>query len=131
MDNIRKISATSVAGEVLSGVTRHYFQLLLAAWPAVLFVALAYAFMGWMYHNSGYIELMTSGLDKIGPEALEEVEQKLNAGAGGVALQALPIINIIAGAIAAVRWHRFVLLGGLWSASFRDGAVPAPVLGSA
>tara|TARA_R110000824_G_scaffold366730_1_gene555406 strand:- start:1524 stop:2240 length:717 start_codon:yes stop_codon:yes gene_type:complete len=54
---------------------------------------------------------MASGLDKIGPEALEEVGQKLNAGAGGVALQVLPIINIIAGAIAAVRWHRFVLLG--------------------
>tara|TARA_R110000824_G_scaffold366730_1_gene555407 strand:- start:2240 stop:2410 length:171 start_codon:yes stop_codon:yes gene_type:complete len=50
MDSIRKVSATFLAGEVLFGVTRHYFQLLLAAWPAVLVIALANAFMGWMYY---------------------------------------------------------------------------------
>lgn len=111
MDNFRAIRASAVAGEVLSGVTRHYIQLLLAAWPAVLFIALAYAFTGWVYHNSGYFDFVSAGMDNIDTDALAEIEQRMNAGPSGFVLQVLPIVNIIAAAIAAVRWHRFVLLG--------------------
>lgn len=61
---MRKLPVFRSVGEVFSGVTRHYLQLILAAWPAVILIAVGAVLYVWAYREAGFgelIELMQSG----------------------------------------------------------------------
>lgn len=53
---MKKLPVFQSVREVLSGVTRHYFQLLTAAWPAILVLIAASSVTVWNYYASGYFE---------------------------------------------------------------------------
>jgi hypothetical protein len=109
---MRKLPVFRSTGEVLSGVTRHYFQLLFAAWPAVL-VTFA---LEWVTYF--ILEAMVSDLFQEEPAAKVEFENFDEAIAffRDHSTELLIIAGyflavLLVGAIAAVRWHRLVLLG--------------------
>jgi len=86
--------------EVYSGVTRHFFQLIKAAW---LWLLIGVAAMIWMGYSAE-----TSGLSRMTPEAMQTAN--INAGAI-VQIMIAIVIYVVATAGAAVNWHRFVLRG--------------------
>ncbi|MCE9651058.1 MAG: hypothetical protein K8R18_15675 [Parvibaculum sp.] len=105
-------------GEVFSGVTRHYFQLLFVSWPAVLVTVAAGGLIGSMYRSAGYVAAMTANNGKPDLEAMLAAQARLYSGTGGLLLLAAFLVLVLASSVAAVRWHRLVLLGeGAGSAS--------------
>jgi len=107
---MKRLAVFRSAAEVFSGVTRHYFQLLFAAWPAVLCMfALDFA-QDWGVRYFGPV----TEAQEAGAAARSAAEQAQ----GSVWQSPLVMISIgymllswLIGAVAAVRWHRFVLLG--------------------
>ena len=109
---MRKLPVFRSTGEVLSGVTRHYFQLLFAAWPAVI-VTFA---LEWVT----YFVLSAIGSDLLDEEPLgktdfaspdEAVAFFRDHSTEFLILAGYFLAVLLIGAIAAVRWHRLVLLG--------------------
>jgi hypothetical protein len=86
--------------EVYSGVTSHFFQLISVAW---LWLLVGVAAMIWM----GY-SVEASGIPRMTPETMQTAD--ISAGAIAQIVVAI-IIYVAATAGAAVKWHRFVLLG--------------------
>jgi hypothetical protein len=114
---MRKLPVFKSAGEVFSGVTRHYFQLLIAAWPAIILLAIAAGLTVWVSDHlavSGLAGGMPNASDAEKRQAIEAFFSPENDLKLGAAL----ILYILASAIAAVRWHRFVLFGEGSGASF-------------
>ena len=108
---MRKLPVFHSVGEVFSGVTRHYFQLASLALPAVLVLLAGTAYQYWVLYKAGFYSL---------PERMTGTEAPGEAVAiYGAMFSAIPwaqiipvfLIGALASAVAAVRWHRFVLLG--------------------
>lgn len=107
MDDVRKFPVFKSVGEVFSGVTRHYFQLLGAAfWGIAAYVVgillLIYAIGAAAYRtvSSGAVA-SDSEVSAIFANLLTNVPLAIGA-----------VLLLIVGMLAsAVRWHRFVLLG--------------------
>jgi hypothetical protein len=108
---MRKLRVFRSVGEVFSGVTRHYFQLLVASWPAVVVLFLSAGVYYWVYFTSGVVELIAAAQESNDPTTVLAVYERLFSGGNGLILTLSIIVGMIASALAAVRWHRFVLLG--------------------
>lgn len=108
---MRKLPVFASVGEVLSGVTRHYFQLLFAAWPAVLVLLAAAGLLVWVYDSIGYFAAFTA--NDGGPDlaAIAAAAELINAGGNVWKVYGAQLLMALASAVAAVRWHRLVLLG--------------------
>lgn len=108
---MRKLPVFATLGEVLSGVTRHYFQLLAASWPAVLVLLTAFSVYLWQLNSVGYFAALTANEGKPDLVALEAAGLALASGSNALIFYSAEIVLIVASAVAAVRWHRLVLLG--------------------
>ncbi len=108
---MRKLPVFRSVGEVFAGVTRHYFQLLFAAWPAAFLIAVGVGLYVWAYGEAGFgdlIALMQSGAS---PEEIAAAAEAVEQAAMGPVYFAAILLMFLASAVAAVRWHRFVLMG--------------------
>ncbi len=119
---MRKLPVFASLAEVLSGVTRHYFQLLGAAWPAVLVLLAAVGMVAWLYYSVGYFAALTADEGKPDLAALEAAAIALTTGSNRWAAYGAQFLVAVASAVAAVRWHRLVLLGE--GANGEGGVVP-------
>lgn len=119
---MRKLPVFAALGEVLSGVTRHYFQLLVAAWPAVLVLLAAGGVVAWLYYSVGYFAAFAADEGKPDLAALEAAAIALTTGNNRWISYGAQILLAVASAVAAVRWHRLVLLGE--GANGEGGVVP-------
>jgi len=110
---MKKLPVFRSLREVFSGVTRHFFQLAFAAWPAVLcFIALDLA-QDWAISEFSPLTMAEESTIAGDTEAGQKETTR-----NGVWRSPLVVIsttymslNLLVGAVAAVRWHRFVLLG--------------------
>ena len=115
---MRKLRVFRSVGEVFSGVTRHYFQLLFVAWPAVVLIAVGMALYFWVLYRAGLASYGAMDSAASPDEVLARY---------GNALEGIPVwavvtavaVMMMASAVAAVRWHRFVLLGDASSVFLR------------
>ena len=109
---MRKLPVFRSTGEVFSGVTRHYFQLVGVAWPALIFVLVAIGLYAWSFHQAGIGALFdmieTGGAS---PEEIGTAYEAVALRATGPVYYAAFLLMTLASAVAAVRWHRFVLMG--------------------
>lgn len=108
---MRKLPVFRSVREVLSGVTRHYFQLLAAAWPAIFILIAASSVTVWNYYSSGYLEAAMTVQDQSDIAQLEALQREIYWGANGFLILLMTLVSAVASAVAAVRWHRLVLLG--------------------
>lgn len=108
---MRKLPVIRSVSEVFSGVTRHYFQLVGAAWPALVFVAVGLGLYGWAYYESGAFEVFAMIQQGQSMDEIAAAIEAADRGAIGPAYFAGFLIMFLASAVAAVRWHRFVLMG--------------------
>lgn len=108
---MRKLPVFRSVREVLSGVTRHYFQLLAAAWPAIFILIAASSVTVWNYYSSGYLEAAMTVQDQSDIAQLEALQREIYSGANGFLILLMTLVSAVASAVAAVRWHRLVLLG--------------------
>lgn len=111
MSDTRKLPVFASLGEVLSGVTRHYFQLLAVAWPAVIIILASAFILGWQYYEAGVFQAYVS--NNGGPDlaAILAAQEKLAAPEVQALSWTAQLGLMLASAVAAVRWHRFVLFG--------------------
>lgn len=107
MDDTRKLPVFRSAGEVFSGVTRHYFELARSAPVAVVIYLLAACFI--LIFNQEVSAMVEQARGKT-PEEVLAASTAAWTHRGAWPLLAL-IAMMGAGMSAAVRWHRFVLLG--------------------
>ncbi len=108
---MNKLPVFATFREVYAGVTRHYIQLLGAAWPAVaLMVAMSFAVYGYQ-EWSGYNDAARAFLKNPNPEDFKNLQRMTGAIPARILTWGSSIVTFAAGAVAAVRWHRFVLLG--------------------
>lgn len=105
---MRKLPVFASISEVLSGVSRHYFQLLIAAWPAVLLLAAIGGILAWLVPFAEGLGVTFAGNEQADKEALKVV---LTSWSIMAACFGILILFFVASAIAAVRWHRLVLFG--------------------
>lgn len=107
---MRKLPVFKSVSEVFSGVTRHYFQLIAASWPSLVFVVAAAGLCFWSLDQAGIsvtFEMVREGRPvRETFAAYEAATSEL-----GPLYYVGSLILSLAGAVAAVRWHRFVLLG--------------------
>lgn len=108
---MRKLPVFRSVGEVFSGVTRHYFQLLFAAWPAVVLIAIGVVLYAWAYQQAGIGDLFALIQSGAPAEEIAAAAEAIDRGAMGPAYLGAVIVIFAASAVAAVRWHRFVLMG--------------------
>lgn len=109
---MNKLPVFKSVGEVFRGVTRHYFQLLLAAWPAIVFLAAVQLFADWGLTAMGYTdESLAAAQMPEGRTQEQFLEWIVRAWPALLMFAAVVALFLLAGAVAAVRWHRFVLLG--------------------
>ncbi|MEP1904864.1 MAG: hypothetical protein ABJJ29_14755 [Nitratireductor sp.] len=102
---MNKLPVFASVGEVLSGVSRHYLQLVYASWPAILVLLLSFGAMNYLGADFYKASLADD------QEAVKAAIEHLFSGGSGLGLIALLLLFMLASAVAAVRWHRFVLLG--------------------
>ena len=109
---MRKLPVFRSVGEVFSGVTRHYFQLIGVAWPALIFILIAMGLYAWSFHQAG-IGALFDLLNAEGtpPEEIGAAYEAVAERATGPVYYAAFILTTLASAVAAVRWHRCVLMG--------------------
>lgn len=115
---MRKLPVIRSVGEVFSGVTRHYFELLgVAAFPilATLIVMMLSGFLLWDTDLARWYMTLASQ-----PMAEEPPLPPSDPGAWLLVFVSIILIGLFFAA-SAVRWHRFVLLGE------RPGAGGAPL----
>lgn len=113
MNEMRKLQVFRSVGEVYSGVTRHYFDLIFSAPVAtILYLAGMGAFM--VINASATVQ--TEALEGLKGAELLNAQWVIWTKFG-----VWPVLSLLAAGIgalsAAVHWHRFVLLGD------RDGAL--------
>tara|TARA_R110000868_G_scaffold116608_5_gene310216 strand:+ start:1376 stop:2299 length:924 start_codon:yes stop_codon:yes gene_type:complete len=108
---MRKLPVFATVGEVLSGVTRHYFQLLFVAWPAAVVLLAAVVVLGWRYSSVGYLTAFDTETGEPDVEALKAAAELLASGNNIWWTYGAQLVLGLASAIAAVRWHRLVLFG--------------------
>lgn len=108
---MRKLPVFRSVGEVFSGVTRHYFQLIGVAWPALLFVLIAMGLYGWSFQQAGIGELATMAEEGASAAELSATYVAIADRATGPVYYLAFLLTTFASAVAAVRWHRFVLMG--------------------
>lgn len=108
---MRKLPVFRSVGEVFSGVTRHYFQLLVAVWPAAILIAIGVALYVWAYGEAGFGELIVLMQSGASPEEIAAAAEAMDQAAMGPTYFAATVLLMLASAVAAVRWHRFVLIG--------------------
>lgn len=108
---MRKLPVFRSVGEVFSGVTRHYFQLVFAAWPAVILIAVGLGVYIWAYGEAGFGDLFALVQSGASPEEIAAAMEAVDQRAMGPAYFASILLMFLASAVAAVRWHRFVLMG--------------------
>ena len=107
MDNVKKLPVFKSAGEVYSGVTRHYFELAFSAPVAAIIYLVA---MGYFLNFSNETTAMIEA--NKGLPAQQAMEAMVTAWMhDGVWPFLAGLVALLAGMSAAVRWHRFVLLG--------------------
>ena len=111
MSENRKLPVFKSLGEVLSGVMRHYFQLLIVAWPAVVFLLAGAGFVVWQYANVGLFQAYVAKDGAPDMVAVMASMQQLSASGMMALIWGANLVLLVASAVAAVRWHRFVLLG--------------------
>lgn len=107
---MRKLPVFKSVGEVFSGVTRHYFQLVAASWPALVFMVAAIGVCVWSLGQAGIsatFEMMREGR----PVGETFAAYEAATSALGPLYYVGSLIFSLASAVAAVRWHRFALLG--------------------
>jgi hypothetical protein len=105
----KKLDVSGVMGEVLSGVTRHYFQLLIVAWPSIaLFVIMVV--LGVQIDQSAWSPASPDDARKLGTDLAYKFNDKATLRDGAIAAGVV-LLFILASVVACVRWHRFVLLG--------------------
>ncbi|MDR3500873.1 MAG: hypothetical protein P4L72_16785 [Parvibaculum sp.] len=114
---MRKLPVFKTVGEVLSGVTTHYFQLLIAAWPAILLWAAAVGMIVWVSHSPGVAPL-AGGMPGASESEKRQAIEALFSAENSPKLAAFGVLYILGSAIAAVRWHRLVLFGEGTGTSF-------------
>tara|TARA_R110002074_G_C12407077_1_gene654697 strand:- start:202 stop:1107 length:906 start_codon:yes stop_codon:yes gene_type:complete len=108
---MRKLPVFASVGEVLSGVIRHYFQLLVVAWPAVIFLLAGAGFVVWQYANVGLFRAYVAKDGAPDMTAIMTSMQDLSTSGMMALIWGANLVLLVASAVAAVRWHRFVLLG--------------------
>ncbi|MGV8996889.1 MAG: hypothetical protein ACOH12_08090 [Parvibaculaceae bacterium] len=111
MSDIKKLPVFDSLGEILSGVTRHYFQLLVVAWPAVIIILAAVLISSWQDYDAGVFSAYVANNGAPDFEAILAAQQKLKTVDAEILSWACQLLLLFASAVAAVRWHRFVLLG--------------------
>ncbi|MEX0838551.1 MAG: hypothetical protein WD034_03385 [Parvibaculum sp.] len=116
---MRKLRVFRSVGEVFAGVTRHYFQLLFVAWPAVILLLAGTAAFYWLLFQAGLYGM--AGVERAvgSPEEVLERYREALAAYSMATIVAVVLAMLLAQAVAAVRWHRFVLLGEGGSVPFR------------
>ncbi|MEQ8268044.1 MAG: hypothetical protein RH982_12670 [Parvibaculum sp.] len=110
---MNKLPVFKSVGEVFSGVTRHYFQLVALTWSALLFIALSVGLNIYTYSQNGMndvFELMRQGGAPSG-QVLERFLEAAEAAERDPLYYVAYLLFMLASAVAAVRWHRFVLFG--------------------
>jgi hypothetical protein len=108
---MKKLPVFASVGEVFSGVTRHYFQLLFVSWPSMLVIVALGGFIGAMYSKAGYVAALTADGGKPDLDAVIAAQARLYSGSAGLLLAGAFLLLVLASSVAAVRWHRLVLLG--------------------
>ena len=105
---MNKLPVIASVSEVLSGVIRHYFQLIYVAWPAILLLLISVGGVVWIYLSAGVLDAAMTGQN---PDEIKAAMERLEQGEGSPAFIFAALVASLASAVAAVRWHRFVLLG--------------------
>ena len=104
---MNKLPVIGTVSEVVSGVLRHYFQLIYVAWPAVLLLLLSFGAMVWIYLSSGILDAANGQ----NPEDIKAALERMESGGNNLVFIFGGLLAGLASAVSAVRWHRFVLLG--------------------
>ncbi|MDZ4381624.1 MAG: hypothetical protein U0942_09810 [Parvibaculum sp.] len=110
---MRKLPVIRSVSEVFSGVTRHYFQLVALTWSALLLIALSVGLNIYTYYQNGMndvFELMRQEGTPSG-QVLERFQEAAAAAERDPLYYVAYLMFMLASAVAAVRWHRFVLFG--------------------
>lgn len=110
---MRKLRVFRSAGEVFAGVTRHYFQLIALTWSALLFIALSTGLYIHTFYQNGMNDVFAlMQQDGVSPgQVFERYLEAAHAVERDPLYYVAYLLFILASAVAAVRWHRFVLLG--------------------
>ena len=104
---MNKLPVIGSVSEVVSGVLRHYFQLIYVAWPAVLLLLFCFGAMLWVYLSSGLLDAAGGH----NPEDVKAALERMESSGNNLVFIFGGLLAGLASAVAAVRWHRFVLLG--------------------
>ncbi len=108
---MNKLPVLRATGEVYAGVTRHFLQLLIVAWPAVLIIFAGTVLVNWYLVSIGFDEAVRDYMSDPDPEKLKHAKDLLAQPTALMLDWGANIAAFLAGAVAAVRWHRFVLFG--------------------
>lgn len=108
---MRKLPVFRSVSEVFSGVTRHYFQLAALTWPAVVVLLAGTAYQYWVLYQAGFYSLSEHMTGRETPAEMSAMYGEMLAVIPWVQVIPIFLIAALASAVAAVRWHRFVLLG--------------------
>ncbi|MBI1261506.1 MAG: hypothetical protein GC184_07255 [Rhizobiales bacterium] len=121
----KKLPVFKTAREVFAGITTHYFQLAKAAWPALILLAIA---LVWYVKIFISLEVILESLKQAqlagDDEAVNANLALIFADGRGLQFAIILFLMFVASAIAAVRWHRFVLLG---EGATDQAAEPTPI----
>jgi len=104
MSEVTKFPVFKSVGEVFSGVTRHYFDLIKAAPIAIVIFAAANVFMTYLSDSPWALEMSL----KKRAETAAEIIPFLPFMASTIFAFVFYYVAVV---MAAVRWHRFVLIG--------------------
>lgn len=118
---MRKLPVFRSVGEVFSGVTRHYFQLIAVAWSALFFVAFSIGLSIYTYYRNGMNDALKLLRQEGTPseQVFERILEAAEAAERDPLYYVAYLLFMLASAVAAVRWHRFVLFGENRAAFFR------------
>lgn len=110
---MRKLPVIRSVSEVFSGVTRHYFQLVALTWSALLFIALSVGLNIYTYYQNGMNDVFELMRQEGAPsgQVLERLQEAAAAAERDPLYYVAYLMFMLASAVAAVRWHRFVLFG--------------------
>jgi len=108
---MRKLPVFRSMSEVFSGVTRHYFQLASLALPAVLVILVGSAYQYWILYEAGFYSAAERMTGRETPSEVTAIYGEMFSAVPWGQVVPVFLIAVLASAVAAVRWHRFVLLG--------------------
>lgn len=110
---MRKLPVIRSVSEVFSGVTRHYFQLVALTWSSLLFIVLSVGLNIYTYYQNGMNDVFGLMRQEGTPsgQVLERFLEAAEAAERDPLYYVAYLLFMLASAVAAVRWHRFVLFG--------------------